>query len=449
MKKTGFKITVIAILLGFLLMITPYIRPKSLTFEQKEVIDKKLSDLEYKGEQVYLVSDPNEAFQVRLAMIQNAKERIVLSSYIIHEGDTTTAIYSELIKAADRGVKVTLLTDYKLGGTRNKTGKALASHPNINSYTYNPLSLFKIRSWQSVHHEKYLVVDGDYALVGGRNIGDKYFTKTKDLKTVSDLDVLVISEHGFANALHDYANNFIGNSEIKQINTKQKRAYEKQKNIWRKQLNSSYSLDNYILKAGTADLTFLTNPMIPTETQGYIGYALTQLAANTNDKVVVQTPYATAHKDSLRILKDLTDQGVSVQFLTNSIASSANYPAFSNYYKNKEKFLKTKIDIYEYQSDGGHSIHTKAYQFDDILVIGSFNLDDRSFFVNTEMVLIVRSDALNKQYNDVIHEQLEQSFALSGDKSIAGKDQEVHVSWFKRFMMTVSSVFSRIFSFLI
>lgn len=79
-----------------------------------------------------------------------------------------------------------------------------------------------------------------------------------------------------------------------------------------------------------------------------------------------------------------------MEYLTNSMASSPNYPAFSAYSSQRAKFLATGVEIYEYQSTD--SIHGKSCVADGrISVVGSFNLDDRSLYIDTESVLIIDS----------------------------------------------------------
>ena len=69
------------------------------------------------------------------------------------------------------------------------------------------------------------------------------------------------------------------------------------------------------------------------------------------------------------------------------------------YVKNKQKVIETGVQIYEY--DGGHSYHGKSILIDDtISIIGSYNLDLRSTYVDTELMLVVDSKQLNEQLQE-------------------------------------------------
>ena len=67
--------------------------------------------------------------------------------------------------------------------------------------------------------------------------------------------------------------------------------------------------------------------------------------------------------------------------------------ASSDYLYRKGEIVETGIPIYEY--DGGLSNHGKSMVIDDDLaVIGSYNMDLRSTYVDTELMLAVHSEAI-------------------------------------------------------
>ena len=75
--------------------------------------------------------------------------------------------------------------------------------------------------------------------------------------------------------------------------------------------------------------------------------------------------------------------------ILNSIASGDNICASADYRKNRSKILDTGISLYEYM--GKHSTHGKSLVIDDdIAVVGSYNFDCRSTYVDTETMLVVQ-----------------------------------------------------------
>ena len=187
---------------------------------------------------------------------------------------------------------------------------------------------------------------------------------------------------------------------------------------------------------------------LPVQKEPTLGATLAQLLSGCQ-KIRLQTPYATANPSTLAALTRLAKQG-HVEYLTNSMASSPNYPAFSAYSSQRAKFLATGVEIYEYQSTD--SIHGKSCVADGrISVVGSFNLDDRSLYIDTESVLIIDSPEFFAQLNAELDTLFAQSAAVGPDNAyLPGSGATaLNVSLGKRLLMGFVSIFSRLFRFLI
>jgi phosphatidylserine/phosphatidylglycerophosphate/cardiolipin synthase-like enzyme len=108
------------------------------------------------------------------------------------------------------------------------------------------------------------------------------------------------------------------------------------------------------------------------------------------------------------------ERGVKIRILTNSLASTDNVEAFSAYQSDRESLLKTGVKIYEFRPDAAErtkimtgglqetlidppifGLHAKSMVIDgNITVVGTFNLDPRSANLNTECVVIVKSEKI-------------------------------------------------------
>ncbi|MGL5991943.1 MAG: phospholipase D-like domain-containing protein, partial [Aeromonas sobria] len=134
-----------------------------------------------------LIDDPLLALKVRCHWIRHARERIQAQYYSWEEDSSGKLLLSELLHAARRGVKVQLLVDDLYAGD-NRFLEMVAHYPGIEVRLFNP---FWLRGWRPLAlllegllsfrrinhrmHNKLLLVDGRLALIGGRNIGDRYF----------------------------------------------------------------------------------------------------------------------------------------------------------------------------------------------------------------------------------------------------------------------------------
>ena len=108
-------------------------------------------------------------------------------------------------------------------------------------------------------------------------------------------------------------------------------------------------------------------------------------------------------------VKALHERNVRVRVLTNSLASQDVLPAHSGYAKTRKRLLENGMELYELRPDtdafrpgwsllskgSRAALHTKAMAFDrEAVFIGSFNLDPRSAWINTEAGLYIESPEL-------------------------------------------------------
>ena len=150
-----------------------------------------------------LLTDNIEAFALRAAASRHAQRSLNLQ-YYYWKGDLTGGLLAnEVIKAADRGVRVRLLLDDINSHGHDSNYRALDKHPNIEVRLFNPIrrrnGIFLrgiemlVRFW-SVNrrmHNKAWIVDGRLAFVGGRNIGDAYFDAS-EASNFRDTDLLLL-----------------------------------------------------------------------------------------------------------------------------------------------------------------------------------------------------------------------------------------------------------------
>jgi putative cardiolipin synthase len=130
----------------------------------------------------------DDAMRWRLLLVDLAEQTLDMQ-YFIWKGDASgEMLLDRVIKAADRGVRVRILIDdiYIIGADR--TVAALSQHPNIEIRLFNPMEqrttstvlfvleyLGRIEQLNHRMHNKLIVADNRFAVVGGRNIGNEYF----------------------------------------------------------------------------------------------------------------------------------------------------------------------------------------------------------------------------------------------------------------------------------
>jgi phosphatidylserine/phosphatidylglycerophosphate/cardiolipin synthase-like enzyme len=107
--------------------------------------------------------------------------------------------------------------------------------------------------------------------------------------------------------------------------------------------------------------------------------------------------------------------------MTNSAANNGNPFGASDYLKNRDRILATGITIHEYE--GGVSYHGKSITIDDDLaIVGSFNMDMRSVYLDTELMLVIDSEAVNSQLKSYMQTYEQDAATIYPDGSVEVPD---------------------------
>ena len=135
------------------------------------------------------------ALIARAWLIRNATRRIDAQYFIFASDNTGIVATDELLRAAERGVKVRLIVDDTLSHGDPGLLHALSVHPNAEVRIYNPVInvgrstsekvknvLTDFRGVNQRMHNKLFLADGRVAVTGGRNVAAEYF----DLKYTSN-----------------------------------------------------------------------------------------------------------------------------------------------------------------------------------------------------------------------------------------------------------------------
>lgn len=143
-------------------------------------------------------------------------------------------------------------------------------------------------------------------------------------------------------------------------------------------------------------------------------------ADTLQSEVLIESAYFVTQDKAFESVKKLTERGVRVRVLTNSLASNDVVAAHAGHAKRRKQLIENGMELYELRPDAGAvkqrvisgeskaALHTKAVVFDrEAVFIGSFNLDPRSASINTEAGLYVESPELAEQVIEYMDEGIE------------------------------------------
>lgn len=404
------------------------------------------------------VSNATEALLHRVALARIAQKSILLQTYIYQNDAESRLLMFELWRAANRGVCVRILIDDNGLDSDFSDIIALDSHPNIEVRIFNPyhnrnrlLRLIEmVRDfWRITHrmHNKLFVVDNLACIVGGRNIADNYFDSDKNVNFV-DTDVVFVgalaqkateSFTSYWNYQRSIPATWIPSrasmdSYLKNLQKIIRYNLEKRPKDWQhynqimEKFLEAYQNGTFQIFWGHAELIADLPQKIDEETtERPITRALIDITQHTKHKLDIAAAYFVPGKNGIAMSRELAKRGVQIRVLTNSLSSVDSVAVYAKWEKYRKQLLQNDVAIYEYPYYGkkkksgirgkiksGSSLHSKVLVFDEkITWIGSFNLDQRSNCLNTEIVAIFDNEDFAKKVCENINNDMESSWKVS------------------------------------
>lgn len=396
------------------------------------------------NDQVALIETPKEAIAARLDLIENAHSHIDLAYYKWVDGEVSDLMLGSVLEAADRGVQIRILLDgiLQLNNFRGPVDEAFlgfTSHPNIEIRVYEPFNPLAPMAWNNRMHDKLILVDNEFGLLGGRNIEDRFYLKEAHRQgLVKDREVLVYNKNGAESVLDEMDNYYDSlwhyeHSKVKYPNltarkikkgdaalTELRTGYQDYKNDFlSKYFQGLEPIDWPKRTFLTNSIHFVSNPLgrMNQEPKGL--NAILQLAAEAEESIFIQSPYLIPSRKMLASVNEQNIDPNKTTLFTNAEAVSPNVVAISAYNNHRKLLVDSGAKIYEYQGPG--STHGKSGIFDEqISVVGTFNIDPRSSYINTEAMLIIDSTEFAEELKDGIAVNFDTSLQVDQDYSYVG-----------------------------
>ena len=400
---------------------------------------------------IHPLAEAGDAFATRALLAAAADRSLDVQYYIWHGDQTGWLMLEALWHAAQRGVRVRLLLDDNGIAGLDDTLATLDAHPSIEVRLYNPFVNRRSRALGYATdftrlnrrmHNKSFTADGQATIVGGRNIGNEYFG-AGDAVLFQDLDVVAVgaavshvseafdlywnSASAYPAALlleppgpqatarleADFAAARTDPASVGYMKALAVTPFVQQLLAGRLALEWT---DARVLRddpAKTLDTAGRTELLLFTEL-----LRTTQSPQKSFDLV---SPYFVPGKEGAAALGAIAQSGVAVRVLTNSLAATDVGAVHAGYAKRRQDLLRAGVRLYELkptaakdeprpQRTGGSSsasLHAKTFALDRSRVfVGSFNFDQRSAHLNTEMGLMIDSPVLGRHFADSLDTHL-------------------------------------------
>lgn len=271
-------------------------------------------------------------------------------------------------------------------------------------------------------HNKSFTVDNHVTIVGGRNIADEYFQSGGRLEFI-DEDLLAIGP--VVDEVSDGFDSYWNSQEAIPINafntmvphssledsTQQGQDYleEHRDGAFLKSVDDDLAkqLVDGELALVPAKATVVQDypekirKLLPRSTSVTTVF-LQQNVALAASELIIISPYFVPQKAGVDFFGGMVRKGVRVIIISNSLASTNHSSVHAVYARYRKPLLRRGVELYELRphvaaSESGTklTLHSKVATIDrSRMFVGSFNLDPRSLYLNTEMGMMVDSDEL-------------------------------------------------------
>ena len=365
------------------------------------------------ADKVIILGNPTEALDARVELIMNAKKTIDMQYFVIEHDYISITGLALLSEAAKRGVKVRLIVDSLFNLMTREMMSAFLNNldpavkQNIEIKEYNQFNIFRPFCYTRRMHDKSLIIDGKYLIVGDRNIGSGYynipeFTNGHAHTTFQGMDALIAGTKAITEAsnyfeqrwtskdvkevrLYDYSRSELDYSycDYKPLASsdtscewQREQAINKIK-VELEKLNQQYTFitgknsklitEQPMKKAlesayETEDIRFIHDDALTRVCSGKnpkknIAKTLYDIISdNTEKELLIITPYLTITPEMEKLIKKLVEEkDVFVQLITNSEKSNNEASASAGYLKTRHRLMNIKnlksgrkVRIFEY-----------------------------------------------------------------------------------------------------
>jgi putative cardiolipin synthase len=382
-----------------------------------------------------LLDSSYDALAARLALMDSAVSSLDVQTYLWYPDHSGKLHLERALRAAQRGVHVRLLVDDLLTIGQDQLLFELNRRPNVEVRMFNPWRdrsalarggefIAQMERMNTRMHDKLLIADSRAAVIGGRNIGDHYFGLSHDYN-FHDLDMLGFGHVAVqANDMFDHfwnsewvvsADNLDVEPDPEYVERGWANLQEEVRNAQELQSFVGQSHDWRAVAAALAqELHIGTSLVVFDETAGdtiaqNLARGLFGFLGLAEEELLITNAYIIPGQPGIDFIRGLTDRGVTVRILTNSLASH-DVPAVNSHYRGwRDDLISAGAELYELRADPAIKplvdvppvegefvgLHTKAAVIDrEYAFIGSMNFDPRSVNINTEAGAIVQSPGL-------------------------------------------------------
>lgn len=390
-----------------------FVKRKDFAVSQNsELMSMLLKDLNSPltaGNQLKILLNGEQKFPELLQCMENAKHHIHIEYYIYEQDTIGTQIIELLIRKAKEGIEVRFIyDDFGSPGLKKNLVKRMKK-AGIEAYPFHKVHFYLLANRINFrNHRKIVVIDGQTGFTGGINVSDKYINNGKNKLFWRDTHLRIDGPGVYYLQYLFIADwNFCGAKELKPG-----------PQYFRKEL-----------PAGNKCVQIVASG--PDSVNPSVRFAILEAIYLAKKEILITTPYFIPGDSMMDALRIAATSGLSVKLLVPGICDSkfVNAAARDHY-----KFLlEAGVDIYIYRKG---FVHAKTIVTDSKLsMIGTANMDYRSFELNFEVNAIIYDSEFALQLREIFYADLEDSEKIIPEVWVKRK-------WYYKLAERVARLFS-------
>lgn len=320
---------------------------------------------------IKIITSDSEAYEEMIKQIKEAKNTIDICTYVFKLDQTTKVLLEELTKKAKEGIKVRLLIDLvgSLGAFLNQKKFKELKKAGAQVAFFAPVLKRPFQNYINLrNHRKIYLFDQSKLLSGGMNLSNEYMGLEDGTKRWEDLMYKLEgpSVYHFYSIFHNdwiYATKDEKKEDIKQ--------------------NLNYDGEDIVQVV----------PSGPDIVVDALYETLLNAIYNAKQRIWIVTPYFVPDENIVQALIIAHHKGVNVKLITPKQSNHLIADIARSSYMRELDTIGVDVILYE-----GEMLHAKAILFDNECgMVGSVNIDNRSLFLNYEVVTFVYSKKIVKK----------------------------------------------------
>jgi len=317
------------------------------------------------GNSFELITDGTQAYHRMIKEINEAKHTIDICTYVFQFDTTTRSLLSALTMKAKEGVRVRLLLDLvgSFGASINQKGFKAFKEAGGEVAFFTPILKRPFQNYINLrNHRKIYLFDQSTLLSGGMNLSNEYMGEVDGTTRWEDL-LYCLRGPSVGHFYYVFYNDWV-------YATKEEEMIE---------------IKESIVDEGDSKVQVVpSGPDIPTDA---LYEALLNAIYNAKERIWIVTPYFVPDENMIQALIIAHHKGVDIKLITPKDSDHLLADLGRSTYMRELDEIGADVVLYE-----GEMLHAKAILFDDVGgMVGSVNLDNRSLFLNYEVVTFVYS----------------------------------------------------------